>query len=351
MENEYLGSKFKHDFTCKDDQLYQMIEEGYDGVLGICGIPPEECYDFCISQYARFNIPINTDIKEAIFEGINASLHVFDYLDPYLLFTGISDVCMTDDWSNYAYEVMDNGKFYEVSPENVETFAYSPGTSEEIFHYILSNPGLEALPNRLGRVIRDMLDGEYHGDETCISAVSPACRGALEDLCRLPDGVPNYTAVRAYFDLASWAATAWIIGPPGRDFLMTHHDIFHVVLEHREAILVDGAVIAPTHYRKLSRPPQSCYKCGIAAWCVEITMEAGGSRFICEHCLSYGMLHMGMATCGSKHCLLAQCPHHPYHYMGAEGIGRTRREYGQLGAVARGEAVTRIGGDKPLLFG
>jgi len=37
--------------------------------------------------------------------------------------------------------------------------------------------------------------------------------------------------------------------------------------------------------------------------------------------------------------------------MGEAGIGRTMREYGQLGAVARGEAVTRIANKKELLLG
>jgi len=356
MDQEFFGPKLKYDhYLCKDNQLHEMMDNGYEGVMGICSTPPKDCLDFCLGQYERFKIPVHEGIMDAIELGVLDSLAVFDYVDPYALFCGISDVIMTNDWSNYAYEVRDNGRYYEVSPENVETFIYSPGTSEESFHHMMSHPGLQAIPQNLGMAITDMLDGEWRDQEDCSVAVNSDCRKALEDLCRGPDGVPNYTAVRAYFELAAWGAAAWIIGPPSRDFRMFQHDIFHVVMEHREAILVDGAVIPPTHYRKLSRPPQSCYRCEIAAWCVELTMETGNSRYICESCLSEGM-PLGLQspagpTCGTKHCLLAQCPHHPYHYMGTAGIGRTMREYGQLGAVARGEAVTRIANKKEILLG
>lgn len=310
--------------------------------IGYDSIP--ECLDFCLGQYERFKIPVIKEIEEVIEVGIASTLIYVDGVDPYALFNGVSDVDMTDEWSRYTYEVSDYNRYYEVSPENLETFLHIPGQSEESFNSILSQPGLKAHA-WVGVEISAVLDGDWGMGETCMDRISVPAREALWDLCR-KNGKVNEEMCRAYFELASWAALAWIVGPPSRVFRAQHHDVFAIAMSCGEAILVDGSVISPLDYRKHNRPPESCYRCGISAWCVELTSELGGTKYICEHCLSEGMPLMGYATCGSKRCMLNQCPHHPYHHLGAAGLGVTRRNHGQLGSVARGETVTRIGGSQ-----
>lgn len=311
------------------------------------GDVPAECFDFCMSQYERFNVNVPKILHSVVEAGASAAFYYMDCVDPYVLFSGISDVDMTDDWAMHAYEVVDDrGRTHEVDPESVETFVFRPGQDDEVFQKVMSYPGLKALPVGLGESIADVIHGEYGSD--CCYTLSTEADEVLRGICTAADGKFNREMHDAYFELAAWATCAWLIGPAGRDFRYNHHDIFCAVMDHGEAILYDGSVLAPKHYRKLIRAPKSCSKCGIPAWCVELVSSGVTTRHLCESCYSEGMPPSSLATCGSKRCLLPACPHHPYHSLGSAGIQYTRKDHGQLGASARGESVLRIKGGRSV---
>jgi hypothetical protein len=182
---------------------------------------------------------------------------------------------------------------------------------------------------------------EYQYGSDCCYSLNPDSHEALRRMCTDAAGNFNAQMFGAYFELAAWSATLWLIGPPGREFRMANHDIFSAALTFGEAVMVEGSVIDPGYYRKLSRAPMSCVVCGLAAWCVEMVSSAHTARYMCEHCLSQGMPPSAMATCGGKRCLLAACAHHPYHSLGTVGIHQARKEYGQLKAVAGSRSALR----------
>lgn len=305
---------------------------------------PQDCFSFCLSQYQRFNVPLTDLLSEVVMAGACASFYYLDCVDPYVMLCGLTDVEITDDWANHAYEVLDGNRVYEVEPTSVETFVHVPYQDEATFNEIMSHPGLEALPRMLGTCISDVLDGEFGSD--CYYTLTNDAMAELRRMCTGVDGVVNKEMKLAYFELAAWAAVAWILGPLGRQFRYNYHDICNVVMDHGEAILVDGSVLSPKYYRKLSRPPRSCMVCGLPSWCVEMIGSPSGSRYMCEHCLSEGMPISTLSACGSKRCLLTACRHHPYHSMGTSGIHYARKDFGQLGASARGESALRIKGGR-----
>lgn len=309
-----------------------------------------EALRFCISQYERFNISLPEKIIPVVEEGIAATFMYVDYIDPYSLFWGLGDVDITDDWASYAYEVKDGKHYVELDPETVETFFYVPGQAEDQFHYMMSHPGVRAIPSGASSGILEVLNGDWHGDTGCEERIDSEVRKALYDLCRNPDGSVNNTTVDAYFELAAWASFAWISGPLSRDARVALSDIYATAIRYGECIMVDGSVIAPGDYRRLSRPPKSCHRCGISAWCTELIICQGSSRHLCEHCLSEGMPRSKRATCGTKMCMLVRCPHHPHHGLGSAGLGRTYREYGQLSSKSRGQSGGLLSENSPNLL-
>jgi len=306
---------------------------GYDSV-------PEECFHFCLEQYQRFNIPMPEEIHEVIHIGGHATFSYVDYINPYALFYGTSDVNMTEEWSEYTYEIYDEyyKKTFEASPEGLETFRADLQQGEEVFIDILGKPGLEALPGGIGGEISDVINGGYYSDESCFDRCEPKTKEYLKALCSA-NGVIDHNRIEAYFNLAAWASYAWIIGPLSRRFRMDRHHVFAEVLQYGEAILSDGCVIPPANYRRLVRPPLSCHECGVTTWCIELVVVDGGTRYICEHCASEGMPPLGLATCGSRHCLLSNCQHHP---MCGLGFQAASRKYGQLSNATKGLSDIRL---------
>ena len=332
-----LGPKTVYDYT-KEDSFFSWIE-GYDMGIMQCqfGSIPTECEEFCREQYARFGIPFPEEIREALVVGAS---YVFQYLDlvaPYELFNGVSDVDITSDWAEHAYELLGayKDRSMEISPEHLETFVFVPGQAEETFDYVMSHPGLLALPNRIGYEILEQMNEPYYMGESYHQLVDKACLDTLCVMCTEADGAVNWTRIRAYFELAAWAAFGWFVGPLGRNYRQAVHDVIHTAISFGEAIVLEGSVYGPQEYTKLCRAPESCHICGLAAWCVELTSSYEGTRHVCEHCLSEGMPPSSIATCGAKRCMLTACRHHPYHHLGAAGLSRAYREHGQLGASAR----------------
>lgn len=333
-----FGPLSEWQFEDKQDQLWEWINSGCNGLMGFTKLP-EECFTFCLEQYARFGIPVPPELYNVVEAAASVPFFYTDVIDPYALLHGASDVNFTLDWGNYTFEVKDEytGRYFEASPEFFESFVYDPRQCEENFINILSKPGIESTG--CAYELEEMLFGQEYGD-CCLTNLDTSDRNFLFEYCRI-DGVVNNDRVEAFCKLAAWAAYAWLIGPPGACY-RSQMDIFYVAATYGECILLDGCVIAPDRYRKLERAPLSCHKCGIASWCIEMCLIDGGTRYVCEHCLSEGMPKTKMATCGSKRCMQTICPHHPYYHLGASGIRTYTREHGQLRAAADGNATTRI---------
>ncbi len=349
-----------HDYPDKEDQIFDWVSNSGSGLMGVrFGEVPEGAIDFAIQQYARFNVPVNALLVEVIRLGISSAIYLVDFFNPYSLLHGVSDVNATDEWASHTFQIFDGIEFggtsKEADPEVLETFAYVPGQAEEFFNYCLSRPGLDAMPYGIGCSLREIL---FDLDEEIWDGMTSEVEKELKEACRedLPDGtsVVNKDRMHAYIELAAWAGFLWIAGPLGRAFRMSNHEIMDCAMTYGECILSTGSIIPPTNYRKLPRPPRSCYKCGMQTWCVENTQVDESFTYVCEACLNFDFPKFGGANCGTKFCKLSACIHHPFHYLGSEGMFSAMRQSGQLMAVARGDAITRLQGartDTPLQLG
>ena len=137
-----------------------------------------------------------------------------------------------------------------------------------------------------------------------------------------------------YFRLGAWAALAWLVSPypKAKEFRELCWDMFYSCYRTGECVLYAGTFLKKDSYRKLSRPVKSCYACGVASWCVELTTLHGVNRPICEHHLNGELPKIAPVTCGTKVCRFAECPHHPYHGM-KDARGLAYRNTGALGGV------------------
>jgi len=330
-----------------DSQLHDWVNSTGCGVIDEED-PPSECIGFIESQFARFGIPYIKEIDEVCVVGGRAAFYTMGTLDPYCTMFGTSDVDFTSEWRENAYTVtfpwqegqLHNGVVFpeEVNPGNLETYRFLPGADVERFNQMMSHPGLEALPNGTGHLIGDLLSGEFNCVDA-VSAIEADTEMALMHLCRKPTGEVDYKRMLAYFELAAWATFVWFCGPYGRKFRYNNHEIFNVCAHEGECILSDGCVLAPQFYKKEARPPKSCFKCGIASWCVEPTLILDNAYNVCEHCTHDGMKAHPMATCGSKICILSECKHHPYHHMGGAGIHHAARQRGMLNQAGKASGV------------
>lgn len=336
IENQATG---RYDYYNKEDQLYDWACATECGVMGM-GYDniPTDCINFIMSQYERFKIPLPSCIDQVMDIAATWMFTLIDQIDPYMLFWGLSDVNLTGDWCECAFEVHAVGEpVREVDPEWVETFIVDLAQGERLFYEYLSKPGLQALP--VGEQIREMLDGDC-GD-SIYESFNKQASAELEKFCLVKNAAGedevDTQRFRAYFELAAWATFVWIAGPPSRQFRSMRHEIFSACFSYGECILAEGVVIPPTHYVKLPRAPRSCYKCGINSWCVELTQdEAGGARRICEHCLNHDMPKFNGATCGTKFCRRVECQHNPYN--GSSTGLRDVYKGGQLFNVAGGKS-------------
>jgi len=348
------GEYFQDD--SKEDSLWEWINSSGQGVMGFeFGSIPDECFNFCLTQYARFGVPMSPELHEVITVGGSASFYFADVIDPYALFEGVSDVNMTQDWAYVAYKIFDprfpDKRSYEPRGEQVETFVFMPGQAEEKFNFHMARPGLDALPEHHGFGIRDVLSGDYRGDEGIFESVSNAGEAAIIEACTVvgPDGAPivDQRRVESYFELAAWAAYLWLIGPESRDWRMYRHEVMQTAINYGECLIVDHEFISPKYYSKFDRPPQSCYLCGVQSWCVEHTQIMNHTGFICEACSNFDMPKSGVTNCGTKFCTFSPCPNHPYHHLGEKGAFAATREKGYLLDVARGKVVQSALGSTP----
>jgi hypothetical protein len=325
------------------DELSSWTAETGNGIFNFPfydRVPPE-CMAFIQEQFARFNVPLHEELLELADAAGYVPFCVVDGFAPYLIFSGISDVDITDDWCRHAYEMIEyeGATPQELDAERLETYIYIPGQAERVFMDCLSRPGLDALPYDAGDILREA-SGKYNDDwiSDVWSRLSEECKQACFRHMPAPPGSEFSlceTTFTGYTELAMWAAFLWLIGPPGRSLRAGTCEIFDAAMASGECLLAEGCVIDAIHYRKLQRAPKSCHRCGLDAWCVELTssgpsMVGQSARHICEHCLTEGMPVYRPANCGGKMCRWLTCPYHPDHGTQRAGMHGWYGQHGQL---------------------
>ena len=339
------------DYSDKEDQLFSTIQQDASVVLSGVDEIPSIAIEFVKRQYARFGIPVPRDLEPLYELGLGIVIDNFNYYDPYTLFWEWSDVRINNDWCKYTYEIFDPScrftSFVEAIPECLETYEYIPGAAEAFFNEYIAKPGIKAMHTALTSSVIDYLNDFWQGDrnspllycnprleipELFYHEIEKFCAtGMSSDRCLSID----YNKVNGYIDLSLWAGLLWLLGPMGRGFRATHSDLTDAALTYGEAIVYEGVVYPPTHYKKVFRAPQSCYKCGVDAWCVEMTLDSDmNTRRICEGCLSEGMLRLPHSTCGAKFCKYFECHHNSWktHYG---SMNAAMNQHGQLAQMAR----------------
>lgn len=332
-----------HDYMHNhDDQIYDWVESDGSGIFCFSFADiPDGCLSFILSQFSRFGIECPPEITDCLIAAASSAFFYIDTVEPYTLFYGTSDVNITGDWAKYTFEIFDpydsgpSGR--EADPERTETFVLDPNQSEEVFQHCLARPGLDSLPFNIGGGIRGIMRGDYYPEDV-FDAMTYDAHEALDRLCTLDsENGPVLDEKRkwAYCELAAWATFLWAAGPMGRQWRYDNNVVYEACLTHGSCILTENAVITPSHFTIIDRPPMSCYKCGTSAWCVELTQDGDITRYICEHCLNEGMPDWGgIANCGSRYCRYSTCQYHPF--FGQENaMYQAHRHSGQLNGMAK----------------
>jgi len=331
-----IGEKVKYE---QRSSLHDYSASTGYGIMGIDGEEylPRELLDFCRTQYERYNIPVPPE--SVIRAGAWATYYTVDYVDPYSLLFGVSDVNVNGDWEKYTFELLDpdirTGGSPFADPEWLETFSYVPGQSEASFNHYMSHPGIQNLPAFVTDYIELGLDGEWNGMDY-LAQIGNEDELILREMCKGPDGTVNGEEVKRYFHWSAWAAWCWLIGPPGREFRYNHNDIFWSCFNGGECVIYDGFIIGPEQYRKIQRSPSSCdvEGCGLDSWCVELSQVGGKAIRVCEFHLNGNLPLYEGATCGTKACRHVECPYNSLHGQNG-GLAAMYRKSGQLTHLAR----------------
>jgi hypothetical protein len=194
-----------------------------------------------------------------------------------------------------------DGEVEELDPEDLETFEYVEGQSEENFNDLMSRPGLDALPHHLGTVIRDLLNGEYYGSYF-LDNISPFVVSELKAMAEIAGA-----EVAPFIELGCWAAAVWMMGPLGETFRQCHFYIYDVCSYYGECIVLNGCVYSPEDYTKQARAPRSCVVCGLDSYCVDLVYVEGVTRHLCEfHVNGTNGMMCGQDTVDIQNALIIQ---------------------------------------------
>lgn len=312
-----------------DSQSY--MDTGLLGIGSAYELIPEEVVNFCYEQYKRFGIDLPP--KEVVQIGAHATFMTIDVVDPYCIFFAGLGVDVSSEWCDMSYQILDerSQRAYQADTESIESFVYSPGGVVNNFNHYMAHPGLDMMD--AGDPIRSVLDGEWYGEDATMQLGKPSA-DLLYNMCRKEDGKIDEGKVLSYFELSAWAAWCWLFSQAGQEYLFTNHDIMWACKNHGECILYEGILLEPSSYTKINRAPQSCEVCGLDAWCVDLIVLKGESRFICEHHLNGDVPLFEDATCGSRVCRHVECHHHPLHGQ-KDGLAKMLRQSGQLSKIAQ----------------
>lgn len=322
---------------------------------------PDSCRKLLWEQFKRFNIPLTEDLQPLLDKACFEVFDHFSHFFPYDILD-VSDISAGDHQNSFQYRIFNSRRqsaSYDASPEDLEVFFFVPGQSERVFGEILSKPSLEVVnqldiefwKNRPRGGELGTIHPKFWGHNPYDEEWDDVIEATLPELERLFPQEDRRKLFQQYAEMAAWAAMAWMVGPLSREERRTH-PLIDAVMTHGEAIMYKGYVYEPSNYERQERAPRSCHRCGIRAWCAEITLEEDYSTLICEGCLNQGMPPMNAEaaewTCGTKLCRYTGCHHHPLHHLGSTAFREVMRKSGQLNAVARGDAPIGVMGDEGL---
>lgn len=297
-------------------------------------------------------MPVSSNIATVLTRGAEHAFYFCNWSDPYLLFTrGMSDVKLTDDWSEYFYEIrkeLPYGRFlYKRSdPQDVEVYQLALAEGEAAWRQVdaleflgyyealqakapwhelhdVAVTLVDSVDDELGSCGLHMMLDEVEYDELKSFCTYRQAGITHVDICRM----------EFYVQFSAWAALIWLLSPLSREYRYKASELYRVVIDCGEALLTEHSIFGRGDYRKTSRPVFSCYRCGIQSWCLEATSNDGLLDHICEACVSAGMPVLPPANCGSRLCRLPQCKHHPMHAFDPNRrLHETMRTVGQLTA-------------------
>ena len=286
-----------------DDAL--LANHGSSGVLEYYGVSRtvnEDCFYYMMDQFKRFGIyPIpQNDLLSWCW---STALYYIDTYDPYILFDGLTDVVRTNEGYYYQYSLFDDEtqRWSDVNAEYIETFKLWPDGAKN-WHIMNDHPGLTKHFMGLYDYFIEHFDfiefesnNQYYDEERAlITKYGPKTR----DLCHL-----GIWATIMWMCSQFEAAVAW---------RNKFHPIFNFCYEEGACVVVDGNHFAgPTHFKRHERAANSCSKCGVVDWCVEIVDQHESVNFLCEHCVSGGE-RFPSRICGRRMCEQLECPNHPF---------------------------------------
>lgn len=128
----------------REASLYDWVSGWGTGMSGLMRPQdlPSEMFQFMITQYQRFGVENLPD--EILLSSAWATFHTIDYIEPYSLYHGLSDVDVTENWAKNTYDVVKyDGTVQEADPEITETFVLVPDQGEKMFYQMMQHPGFD----------------------------------------------------------------------------------------------------------------------------------------------------------------------------------------------------------------
>lgn len=339
-----------------ETSLHDIINDTGFGVIGLPGRDelPVPMIEYCMSALPFFGLKTEPAgaVEEVVRIGAMSTYFALDVINPYAFFMGMSDVNYSDHWQNYSFDIYDDlaQTSFEADPDKLETFVAAPqGQAEQFYQEQLRQGGLwfdkfknGDIPLSSSDTLLDLLD--FVGEDIRMCLEGAACETPLESLredqlrfdqfIQLTGG--QEWLVNLYFDVAAWASALWFLGPEGRAWRNTHHEIFAMVAEDGFAAMYEGMFVQARHLRMNERPARSCVVCGLTAWCVDLVQIEGTTRYMCERHINGPIPLFEQATCGTKICRAVTCPHHP-EYGNENALNNQLRRSGQLTSRAHSQ--------------
>lgn len=263
---------------------------------------PQDCYDFMMSQFQRFQLPWAPMEMLRVFW--NEAIFFLDVFSPDAFFGGLTDVISTEDRYYFTFEIQsEDGRLIHMPPEDIQTFKlWPPGNGN--YEYMMRHPGLK-------------------GDDTAWELKS-----LMEEFEEKVDWGENddINEAKTFFGshfknvshLALWAGSVWLLSPlpAARKWREDTHLIFNAVYKYGECLVDFGNLYLPMQYKKLEVPVQTCVVCNTRLPCANpVKFSSGNWFFCCDACytrtqqVENNPYHDRWQRSSCDHCALSSCPH------------------------------------------
>lgn len=261
---------------------------------------PDECYDFMMSQFQRFQLPLAAKGNFHVFW--DAAIMFLDIFNPMAFFCGLTDVIATEDRYYFTHEIkMEDGRIMQCRPEEIETYKLWPAANGN-YEFMMTHPGMKG--DDAIWELQEMFDVfEEHAMEIENTDIAEARQFFGSHF----DNVAH---------LAMWSCAVWLLSPlpAAHQWRSMNHVVFQAVYQYGECLIDFGNVYNPMQYRKLAVPVQTCVVCQTRLHCaVPVQMPDGNYLFCCEHCdptpdaRERYYFSERRRTCGE--CRFSHCPH------------------------------------------